>query len=90
MKGFLLNRGIKVTEHRVRDALKILDPVGVYQRTTQNRAIFRRQYFVEYSNQLWHLDTNMKLIRYIYYLRFQAPGSNAWLFKVEHCGAKLY
>jgi hypothetical protein len=63
MKGFLLSRGIKVTEYRIRDLLRTLDPIGVYQRTTQNRAIFRRQYYVDYSNQLWHLDTNMKLIR---------------------------
>lgn len=63
MRGFLLQRGIKVTDVRVRLRMRTVDPVGVYQRTAQNRAIVRRQYHVAYSNQLWHIDTNMKLIR---------------------------
>ena len=64
MRGFLLERGVKVTDVRVRLGMRIVDPIGVYQRTAQNRAIVRRKYYVKYSNQLWHLDTNMKLIRY--------------------------
>ena len=63
MKGFLLQRGIKLTDQRVREAMRIADPYGVFQRTLLNRAIVRRQYHVSYFNQLWHLDTNMKLIR---------------------------
>jgi len=64
MKGYLIDRGIKVTEIRIRDLMKLADPFGVYCRTVQrNRVIRRRQYYVEYSNQLWHIDANLKLIR---------------------------
>ena len=64
MKGFLLSSGVKVTDHRVRAVMRVTDPLGVYHRTQTNRAIVRRQYFVTHFNELWHLDTNMKLIRY--------------------------
>lgn len=64
MRGFLLQRGIKVPENRVREIMRVVDPSGVYQRTSANRAIVRRVYFVQYSNDLWHIDTNMKLVRY--------------------------
>lgn len=65
MKGHLLHRNIKVTDQRVREIMRFVDPVGVYQRTIQkNQLIRRRRYFVEYSNQIWHIDGNHKLIRY--------------------------
>jgi len=63
MKGFLLQAGIKCTDSRVRMSMRQVDPEGVFQRMRQNRAIVRRQYFVRYSNEMWHLDTNMKLNR---------------------------
>ena len=53
----------RVTDYRVRDVMRRVDPEGVYARTLCNRAIVRRQYFVTYFNELWHLDTNLKLIR---------------------------
>jgi hypothetical protein len=64
MKGFLLAEGIKVIDQRVREIMRRVDPGGVYQRTLWYRAIVRRKYFVTYFNELWHLNTNMKLIRY--------------------------
>ena len=63
MKGFLLNEGVIVPDRVVRIAMRSADPAGVYQRTLTNRAIVRRQYNIQYFNQMWHLDTNMKLIR---------------------------
>jgi len=63
MKGYLLQRNIKVTDLRVREVMRTVDPQGVYLRTLSNRAIVRRVYYVKYSNSMWHLDTNMKLIR---------------------------
>lgn len=65
MKGYLLERRIKVTDLRVRNAMRYVDPLGVAQRTQQNRIIMRRVYYVQYSNQLWHIDANLKLIRYL-------------------------
>jgi hypothetical protein len=63
MKGFLLQMNIKVTEHRLREIMREVDPEGVFQRTRENRAIVRRVYFVRYSNEIWHIDTNLKLVR---------------------------
>lgn len=65
MKGHLLHRGIKVPDLRVREVMRTADPVGVYQRTIdRNKTIRRRQYFVKYSNQMWHIDGNHKLARF--------------------------
>jgi hypothetical protein len=63
MKGFLMSRNIKVLEYRIRELMREVDPQGVYQRTRSNRAIVRREYFVRYSNEMWHIDTNLKLVR---------------------------
>lgn len=63
MKGFLLMRGIKVTEVRVREVLRIADPQVVYQRTPLHRVIVRREYYVDFNNQMWYIDGNLKLIR---------------------------
>lgn len=63
MKGFLYSRGVKVTTLRCLRALRRVDPIGVEIRRGQNRAIVRRQYFVTYSMEIWHIDTHHKLIR---------------------------
>ena len=64
MKGYLMARGIRVTEIRIRSAMKAVDPEGVEARTAlRNRLIRRRKYFVQYSNELWHIDGNLKLKR---------------------------
>jgi len=64
MKGYLLARNVKVTDYRVRLLMRTVDPDGVYQRTMiRNRVIRRRTYYVKYSNQLWHIDGNLKLNR---------------------------
>jgi hypothetical protein len=65
MMGYLLSSNINVTQYRVREVLREVDPLGVLQRTSQNRAIYRRQYYVPYSNTMWHIDTNMKLVRLV-------------------------
>ena len=65
MQGFLLQRNIRVTQNRIRAGMRLVDPSGVNERTKQNRAIVRRQYFVTYFNELWHLDTNLKLNRLV-------------------------
>ena len=52
-----------MTENSVREVMRVADPQGVYQRTQQNRTIVRREYYVQFSNQIWHIDGNLKLIR---------------------------
>ena len=64
MKGYLISNGIKVTDCRVRECMREVDPEEVYQRTLmRNRVIRRRNYYVHYSNSMWHLDGKLKLIR---------------------------
>jgi len=63
IKRFLKWKGIRVTEQRVRQAKRLVDPEGVDDRRSQNRATVRRVYHVNYSNRIWHIDANIKLIR---------------------------
>jgi hypothetical protein len=65
MIGYLLNRNIKNTHLRIREIMREVNASGVLQQTTEHRAIVRRQYYVQYSNSMWHIDTNMKVGRYL-------------------------
>ena len=62
IRGGLVARQIFVQRNRVRECLRLLDPVGraVRKRVT----IQRRMYNVAASNELWHVDTNHKLIQW--------------------------
>nr|XP_020470597.1 uncharacterized protein LOC109968583 [Monopterus albus] len=57
--GSLRGRAIRVQRWRIRERLRIIDPVGRALR--HRRAIQRRIYDVCVPNQLWHVDTNHKL-----------------------------
>ncbi|XP_019206542.2 uncharacterized protein LOC109196654 isoform X1 [Oreochromis niloticus] len=59
ISGSLRGRGIRVQRWRVRERLRIVDPVGRALR--RRRAIQRRVYNVTVPNQVWHIDTNHKL-----------------------------
>lgn len=63
MKGHLLSRGLKVQEHRIRKAMRRIDPEGVIVRMLQLRITHRRSYNVRAPLSLWHMDGNHKLIR---------------------------
>ena len=65
MSGFLLARGIRVQQARLREAMRRTDPEGVLLRSLQLRIISRRKYSVECPLALWHMDGNQKLIRYV-------------------------
>ncbi|XP_060746019.1 uncharacterized protein LOC132859318 [Tachysurus vachellii] len=59
ISGSLRGRAIRVQRWRVRERLRIIDPVGRALRG--RRAIQRRVYNVSAPNQVWHTDTNHKL-----------------------------
>ena len=59
--GELGRRKIKVTQHRVRDAMHRVDPSGVAMRWMT--LIPRRSYNVTEPLALWHIDGHHKLIR---------------------------
>lgn len=65
MQGFLLARGYKIQEERVRATMHRCDPTGILERTLRMRTVCRRVYSVPCALALWHLDGNNKLIRQV-------------------------
>lgn len=63
MTGFLLARGLRVQQERIRESMRRVDPEGVLLRSLQLNTVNRRQYSVYSPLALWHIDTNHKLIR---------------------------
>ena len=61
MDGHLRQRGVRVSQARVRNAMHRVDPEGVVLRWRET--IQRRKYRVSSPLALWHIDGNHKLIR---------------------------
>ena len=65
MKGMLFTKfGIRVPEERLRRTMREVDPDGVENRRRRNRAIVRRSYYVPFAHSIWHIDGNLKCVRY--------------------------
>lgn len=64
ISGLLLQEGVRLQQHRVRECMHRVDPLGVV--TRWGESIRRRVYNVLSPLSLWHLDGNHKLIRYEY------------------------
>ena len=62
IEGYLRGAGIKIQRFRIRDSIHRVDPINTSLRWHQ--PIKRRPYSVRGPNSLWHIDTNMKLIRW--------------------------
>ena len=62
LKQLLYEKGVKVQRMRLRDSLHRVDGLGVQERTKGR--LQRRVYSVKSPNELWHVDTNHKLIRW--------------------------
>eukprot|EP00794_Sanderia_malayensis_P002281 gene2281-2625_t len=67
--GSLRGRGVIIPRQRLREHLRIVDPVG--RAVRKHKTIIRRVYNVLGANHLWHIDSNHKLI--------------AWRFVVHGC-----
>ena len=63
MQGHLKERGIVVQQTRVRESMRRTDPFGTRQRL--KTAVRRRQYNVGFPMELWHMDGNHKLVRWV-------------------------
>ena len=63
--SLLLSKGLKIQQHRVRQAVRECDPCGgLFRRVFLNSCrIQRRTYSVSGPQALWHIDGNHKLIR---------------------------
>ena len=64
MLGFLMSRGVRVSEQRTRESMHRVDPEGVLLCAMQLTTIYRREYKVPGVLSLWHIDSHHKLIRY--------------------------
>ena len=64
MIGFLMARGHRVQEKRVREVMRRVDPEGVIERSISLHIIHRRRYSVPSTLALWHIDGHHKIVRY--------------------------
>ena len=64
MTRFLMSRGLRIQQCRIREAMRRVNPGGVILRALELRIIHRRRYQVYGPLALWHIDGNHKLIRY--------------------------
>ncbi|XP_072559959.1 uncharacterized protein [Paramormyrops kingsleyae] len=62
--GFLRSVGVRVQQKRIREALRLVDPVGTFLRGLTINTIQRRGYSVHSPLSLWHIDGNHKLIQW--------------------------
>lgn len=81
IRGSLRARGIIVQRWRVRERLNIIDPIG---RTVRQRLpIMRRRYDVGCANNLWHIDSNHKLISWRFVLHGCIDGHSRAIIYVR-------
>ncbi|XP_016333241.1 uncharacterized protein LOC107681453 [Sinocyclocheilus anshuiensis] len=62
MRALLIVEGLRVSRHRVREMLVRVNPAAAARRWSSTVA--RRMYHVPFPNSLWHIDGNMRLIRW--------------------------
>ncbi|KAL1270812.1 hypothetical protein QQF64_029828 [Cirrhinus molitorella] len=62
MRALLIAEGLRVSRQRVREMLVRINPAAAARRWSSTVA--RRVYHVPYPNSLWHIDGNMRLIRW--------------------------
>lgn len=87
IRGSLVARKIFVQRYRVRESLRLLDPVGraVRKRVT----IQRRSYNVAAPNHLWHMDSNHKLIRWKFVIHGCIDGNSRAIIYLRCCTNNL-
>ena len=61
MAGYLLSRGFRVQQSRIRETQRRIDPEGTIMRRL--KCLYRRRYSVAGPRSLYHMDGNHKLIR---------------------------
>ena len=66
------NSQIRVSKARVYASMKRIDPVGMARR--RRVVLHRRQYRVNGANSVWHLDANLKLSRWIFFVQGCVDG----------------
>ena len=70
--GHLRSSDIFVQRSRVRESIHRVDPVGVADR--RRTTIKRRVYHVDHPNEVWHMDSNHKIIRWKFVIHGATDG----------------
>ena len=86
IRSHLRARGYRITERRVRHSLGRIDPTAVAVRWTTHNAIHRRVYRVPYPNAVWHMDSNMSLVRWGFVVHGAVDGYSR-LIVYLHCSS---
>ena len=81
VQAHMRSSGVRVPESQVRASLERVDPVG---RWSQHRCVLRRAYSVSYPNALWHIDSNLRLIRWGFVVHGAIDGFSR-LIVYLHC-----
>ena len=81
VQSHLAVMGYRVTERRVRESLRRVHPVGVAYR--RQRRIHRREYYVPYPNAVWHMDSNMSLVRWGFVVHGSIDGYSRMITYLE-------
>ena len=87
MDGLLRQRGIRVKQFQLREAMHRVDPNGVTVRFSD--FIQRRKYHVPGPQALWHVDGNHKLIRYCIYMHAYRILMASYLYKLCLCNCTV-
>ena len=74
---------MNVTRMRLRDSLHRVDQEGLKRR--RKRRLSRRVYNVKGPNQLWHIDTNHKLLRWHFVIFGCIDGYSSVPVALECC-----
>ena len=83
IRGGLKARRVLVQRQRVRESLKRVDPIG---RSVRRRyAICRRVYNVRGPNNLWHMDSNHKIISWRFVIHGCIDGFSRTVIYLKCC-----
>ncbi|XP_056599828.1 uncharacterized protein LOC130417964 isoform X2 [Triplophysa dalaica] len=74
MRALLIAEGLSVSRQRVREMLVRVNPAAAARRWSSTVA--RRVYHVPYPNSLWHIDGNMRLIRWGFVIHGSIDGNS--------------
>ena len=70
--GHLRSQEIFVQRSRIRQSIHRVDPAGVAER--RRTTIKRRVYHVDHPNEVWHIDSNHKIIRWKFVIHGATDG----------------
>ncbi len=82
--SLLQGMGHRVPERRVRESMRLVDPISVAYRHSRRGTVDRRRYNVPYPNAMWHVDGNMSLIRWGFVVHGAVDGYSR-LITYLHC-----